>query len=253
MKKYLLGLLTGTIIFTGIGVLAANVLASNITYKNTTVDKALDELYTKASRVNVWNNGNPLNLTLYNGCEIKKDNEDDYYLSFDGVDDYAQLDVLPATINWADGITIEFTAKWDALNNYSRIFDFGNGANKANIALANYAQSNKLVFLARYENSETMLFQNHTVDVGLSNKANYKIVITKNGNDYDFNYYLNNESINTTTLSGDLINIERRLNYLGKSHWPEYDGYFNGRIYKLKIDQADGTNIIDIDVNKIYE
>ena len=37
-------------------------------------------------------------------------------------------------------------------------------------------------------------------------------------------------------------------NYLGKSVW-EYDGYFNGLIYNLKIIDANGKIIIWYDVN----
>ena len=47
MKKYIIGFILGAIIFGTIGVYAAiNYEASQIVYKSTTLDKAIDELYT---------------------------------------------------------------------------------------------------------------------------------------------------------------------------------------------------------------
>ena len=49
MKKYIIGFIIGAIIFSGISAFAtAQILASNISYKNTTVESAIDTLYTKA-------------------------------------------------------------------------------------------------------------------------------------------------------------------------------------------------------------
>ena len=148
MKKTILTIILTTLIVGCIGVYAGTkISATEVSYdEHTTVKEKLDDIYAKKNNVNVWNNGNPLNLTLYNGCEIKKDEQNDYYLSFDGVDDYAQLDTLPATIDWSDGITVEFTAKWDAFNEWSRIFDFGNAETDA-IVIGNEHTSNKLAFL----------------------------------------------------------------------------------------------------------
>ena len=54
MKKFLksrvFAFILGGIILGSIGVYASNILASDISYKDTTVDKALDDLYTKANK-----------------------------------------------------------------------------------------------------------------------------------------------------------------------------------------------------------
>lgn len=47
MKKYLLGLITGLIIFGTISVIALNISANDISYGNGTVKDAIDDLYTK--------------------------------------------------------------------------------------------------------------------------------------------------------------------------------------------------------------
>lgn len=47
LKSRILLVIVTAVVFGSIGVFANNILASNITYKNTTVEAALDELYTK--------------------------------------------------------------------------------------------------------------------------------------------------------------------------------------------------------------
>ena len=53
MKKYLIGFVFGLIIAGSIGVLAT-VAASSITYNGTTVDRVLDDLYSKANQARVY-------------------------------------------------------------------------------------------------------------------------------------------------------------------------------------------------------
>ena len=49
MKKYIIGFIIGAVIFSGISIFATTqIVASNISYKNTTVESAIDTLYTKA-------------------------------------------------------------------------------------------------------------------------------------------------------------------------------------------------------------
>ncbi len=50
MKKYMIGLITGIVLLSGTCVFAATLLASNISYKNTNVEAALDDLYSKANK-----------------------------------------------------------------------------------------------------------------------------------------------------------------------------------------------------------
>lgn len=186
---------------------------------------------------------------LHNGVEIQKDENNDYYFNFDGVDDYVQIETLPASINWRDGFTIEFKAKWDAFNSWSRIFDFGNGAESDNILVTN--PTNILMFVGRNGSHEIMTKPNVVIN---NDTALFTITLTKIDNTYNVDYYIN-KTLNYShklTTNYLLQNIERRSNYLGRSNWAS-DSYFLGRIYSLKIDQADGTNIIDIDVNKIIK
>ena len=188
---------------------------------------------------------------LHNGVEIQKDENNDYYFNFDGVDDYVQIETLPASINWRDGFTIEFKAKWDAFNSCSRIFDFGNGAESDNIWVSNLETKNILTFAGRSGANVIFTVPNAIIN---NDTALFTITLTKIDNTYNVDYYIN-KTLNYShklTTNYLLQNIERKSNYLGRSNWA-IDPYFLGRIYSLKIDQADGKNIIDIDVNKIIK
>ena len=262
-KNPIFTFILGAVIFSAVSVLAYSLLAGNVGFTPfdtswkrqdgtdiTNVEEALNELYRIRKGVLIWNEGNPLNVTLHNGCAIVKDDENDYYLSFDGLDDYAQIDTLPASINWQDGFSVEFMAKWDALNNWSRIFDFGVGQNNNNIFVSNYETSSNMSFSSRV--GSTIYFEGSTVNMTLTNKARYKIVVTKNTtSNYTFNFYQNDNLVRTQTLNGSFANVARTRNLIGGSNWSQ-DSYFKGRIYYLKITLTDGTKIVDLDLNKLY-
>ena len=64
MKKYIIGFIAGAIIFGTIGVYAATqIYARQVSYDDTTVDQALDDLYKKANERSdmklLWTNPNP--------------------------------------------------------------------------------------------------------------------------------------------------------------------------------------------------
>jgi len=50
------------------------------------------------------------------------------------------------TTELGGNLSFSFWAKWEDLNSWSRIFDFGNGANDDNILLANEGTTNNLSF-----------------------------------------------------------------------------------------------------------
>ena len=189
-------------------------------------------------------------LELKNGTQILKDSNNLYYLNFDGIDDYAQINELNSTINWKDGFTVEFEAEWNEFNRFSRIFDFGNGAGNENILVSNLYQENKMLFLimngtqhADYTFSKEMLSKDE--------KAKIKIEYCKieGQNKYKVKFYKNNELVYEQETDYIVNNIKRIYNYLGKPNWNDC-GYFKGKIYSLKITQADGTPILWYDVNE---
>ena len=61
--------------------------------------------------------------------------------------------------------------------------------------------------------------------------------------------YIDGKMLYSTKTDATIRNVERSYSYVGSGN---NEPYFNGRIYDLKIEQADGTEIINIDANKIF-
>ncbi len=164
-------------------------------------------------------------------------------LTFDGVDDYVKLPTLPSTIDWNNGITIEFTAKWTAFQNWSRIFDFANGAGDGNILVANSGTGSNMV-VGIHDGPSSSYEANPVMAVASTTSKTYRVVITKQTGAYKFESYVDNVAYTTTTVTDHsfLQNVNRLYNYIGKSNFP--DAYFKGVIYNLKLTQNDGTVIV---------
>ena len=62
-------------------------------------------------------------------------------LCFDGGDDF--LSLPPIDLDWSGGLTVEVWARFDRLNYYSRIIDFGAGQSD-NIVLCNIHKTDAL-------------------------------------------------------------------------------------------------------------
>ena len=195
--------------------------------------------------------GNGYNAKLMNGLSLIKEKDGNVALNFDGVDDYAELPTLPESINWQDGITIEFEANWEQFNTFSRIFDFGN-AKADTISVYNFSNSNGLTF--NYLNSVTSE-QNRVIKDELiveNEVAKYRMNITKTSDGYTTNFYKNSELVlSNFSTTGYMKNIDRTTNFLGKSNY-DSDKFFKGKIYNLKITQADGTVVLwyDFSINE---
>ena len=190
---------------------------------------------------------NNYNGTLVNGAVIKED-DGQRGIFFDGTDDFVDIVDFPDTIDWNSGFTIEFKAKWLKLNAWSRILDFGNGAEKDNIVIANNGIANNIVLDTKYNNETRRVLIDKAIN--LDEIQHIKIEVVKNDNGYTYNAYKNNELIKTqlTEVEDLLYNIPRTNNYLGKSNWLA-DDYFNGYIYYLKINDKYNNPILIYDFN----
>ncbi len=193
--------------------------------------------------------GNGYNGTFENGIEIKKDDEGNVGLYFDGIDDYVDIVDLPESIDWKSGFTIEFEAKWLQFKHYSRILDFGNGPGVDNILIGNTFSTSTLIPSIRYESS---VYEKEIVDaINLNQKIKFKIEYIQSGNRYIENVYKNNDKIDNITYNtiNFVRNITRTNNFLGKSNWSS-DAYFYGYIYNLKITDSNGEPILMYDFTK---
>lgn len=192
------------------------------------------------------------NHTMYlkSGTKVQKDLDGDYYLNFDGTDDYGQITELEESINWADGFEIEFVANWRSFNNWSRILDFGNGPSSDNLLIANNGTTSNLQLLILNGASQDT-YELGKDNLVLDERAKYNIKYSKK-EDGKFNvtFRKNDREIFTLDTTYTVKNILRTLNYLGKSNWST-DRYFNGKVYALKITQADGDVILHYDIDKM--
>ncbi len=184
--------------------------------------------------------GNKYNGTFMDGAKVQEDEEGNLGIYFDGVNDYVDVADLPESIDWANGFTIEFEAKWQKLNSFSRIFDFGNGAPLDNILVANQATSNTLRSATKYD-EESADDTNLNETITLNAKSIYKIQYLKQSNTIFVNMFKDNildveKTINNLNY---VKNTLRTSNYLGKSNW-DTDAYFNGYIYSLKFTDSKG-------------
>lgn len=189
-------------------------------------------------------------LNLKNGVLVKKDNAGDYYLDFDGQNDYGEISILEQSINWADGFEIEFEARWDAFNYWARLLDFGTGIERDCIIVCNNAYNSIFNF---------SLYNGTTGDgvewpvLSLNEKAKFKINCVKiSGDRYNVYLYKNGSNYGSRTINLNVNNIARTRNYIGKANGSSGEGYFDGRIYNLKIKQADGTEILRYDMNEQF-
>ena len=192
-------------------------------------------------------------LYLKNGIKIKKDEQANYYLGFDGRNDYGQIKELEETIDWANGFSVEFEATWEAFNDWSRILDFGNGAENENVLISNFSSNNELFFEIWNGCDKQGTWDIRIPSIILNEKSKYVIRYEKNEDDmYKITFYKNEEEIFTKITNYTLKNILRTSNYLGRSNWSE-NAYFNGKIYSLKVTEADGDLVLWYDMNKYLE
>jgi prepilin-type N-terminal cleavage/methylation domain-containing protein len=242
--------ISGTVILTNNVTGNKNTLTINIpiTYPNMTgnYNVEISKIYDTYSRTNmiiwldgydahvagVWKDksGNNYNGTITNMVGTSTSGYDaiNRAYAFAGDNDYIDIVDLPASINWASGYTVEFVAKWNSLNSWSRIMDFGVGQPIDNILFANSLTTNNIEF-DTYNNTTGLAVSATNV---IDSNSIISFQITVNGAGATTIY--KNGKILTSGTSMIVRNILRNNNFLGRSNWVT-DGYFNGLIYGFRI------------------
>ncbi|MEB3192238.1 MAG: LamG-like jellyroll fold domain-containing protein, partial [Snowella sp.] len=147
-------------------------------------------------------------------------------IELDGVDDYIQLPALPENISQT--FTIETWVYYHNFNNWSRIFDFSNGAGSDNILLANQGQTNNLhlsIFVAGRDNS---LVINNILEK--DNWIHLSVTMDSTGNT---TIYKNSQIIGQKQFNLPRT-LTRNQNYLGKSNW-RGDSLLKGKMDEFRI------------------
>lgn len=143
---------------------------------------------------------------------------------------YIQIPTL--TLDWSK-ISFSAWGKWNSFNNWSRIFDFGNGSNGADwdICLANYSTSSYIGLGGRTGNGAAWP-DTKIIEKELTANTWYHLVETIENNICKI--YINGSLMKTITLTNTPSVITLTQNYLGKSNWSN-NSPFNGSICDFRI------------------
>lgn len=195
-----------------------------------------------------WNDAsvNLRNGTIYGSVTL--DNATDA-LFFDGTAVGTNYVDLSGDFNdWSEGFTIEFIGEFGAnLDNWERIFDFGNGAGSDNIWVGRLYGTQELTL--SYFVGSTDRGRCHTTDGALSGREMHHWIITVDANATCRIYqdgaevetslqsgsgaYVSGPTLSGTTFSSLPADIARTNNYVGRSNWPDRD--FEGSIQMVRI------------------
>ena len=174
-------------------------------------------------------------------------------IKFDGVDDFVKVPILPETIDFVSGYTVEVTMKWNKLDEYMGIMDFGNNVSLNNLVIDNWGTHNTLRL--RYFNGST---QNYFKYINITLSPNvvekYKIVLTKGTEYYNLKIYLN-DTLKTNNSNqipiGAFNNVQRISNFIGRKNYT-VDPYLSGYIYEFKILDSNNNPILHYDADNIF-
>ena len=172
-------------------------------------------------------------------------------IELDGVDDYIEVPVLPSTINWTGGYSVEVTMKWKSVGSYARIMDFGNGAGSDNLVIARWGTTD-YPYLGYYNGSTNTIYPYTSISFTLDTKEKYKFELISGDSYYTLKMYLNDVlkiTSSDTISSTAFVNVTRQNNYIGKSNWD--NPYLDAYIYDFKILDSTGTPIISYDADNV--
>lgn len=147
-------------------------------------------------------------------------------LAFNGSNGHVELPGL--NIDFSRGLTIEAWVWYDSLKKWSRVIDFGNGANKDNILFANQGATRNLCLSIRRGTAEKHLVARGVLDTG--KWMHLAATVDEKGS---ATLYKNGKAVQTGTVHLPK-SIQRTKNFIGRSNWPQ-DGYFHGRMDDVRI------------------
>lgn len=211
--------------------------------------------------------GNGYDATIH-GAQIVFDDEGQYTLRFDGVDDYVQIPTISGNFNYSEGITINAVVEYEAFNHNSMILMLGNGYDtssgdgKESIVLQSPGTDGKLGIHAWTSARSSVDNRNNQISSETTDSViplNQKINIHASVEKYIVTYFQGkisvdgqNKDVTNSTVSSVIFGIDevdRTENYIGRSSWPS-DGYFKGKLYSLELLDADGKQIFYYDLSR---
>jgi hypothetical protein len=170
-------------------------------------------------------------------------------LFFDGTSSGTNfVDLDGAFNNWGNGFTIEFIGEFGArVDNWERIFDFGNGAESDNVWVGRYTNTQNLTI--EIWDGSTNLGRCHTTGNQLAGRELHHWIITMDASPIcriymdgvevatvladGFENDVTSPSTNGTAYPGLPNDVTRTNNYVGASNWTDPD--FEGSIQMIRI------------------
>ena len=151
-------------------------------------------------------------------------------LSFDGTSDFAQLPSNGFT-NFTNGFSVGVWAYTSSVANYSRYFDFGNGAFRDSIDLTREGTTSNLKLEIWKGGTPTTLVAPGAIK--LDTWQYFSVTISNTGM---ATLYVNGTSVATSTATGFVPSVvSRPNNYLGKSNNGSFDALFEGKLNSLSV------------------
>jgi len=144
-------------------------------------------------------------------------------LSLDGDGDYVQI---PASVWFNGDLTIEAWVYVKEYRSWSRLIDFGNGADQDNVLLTLTREETGIPGLHIVKSggleSPTALKLNNWTHIAFTLKGNSSL-ITGKASPMTCSLLINGHPVNEGRFSAPPRNVERRKNFIGRSNWENED------------------------------
>ncbi len=165
-----------------------------------------------------------LNGTSNSGCTLVDDPVMGQCIQFDGSTGYITLPAL--NFDFSSGFSLCCWVNYSALNNFSRIIDFGNGGANNNIIVFNNGTSNELVY-ANFIANAAHTFGNTATGINTNEWLHIAVTVDASGN---LTIYIDGTAVaNQTNAALIPQNVNRSSNFIGKSNFPD-NSLFEGKM-----------------------
>ena len=191
---------------------------------------------------------NGQNAILYGGAYSTSEG-----MVFDGTDDYIKLD------SWETGgeaFSVEAYVKYDSFNNWSRIFDFGDGDGN-NVTVEDPSGGQNNIILTNQSSSTVLEFQIHKDDdiviggaMGDFDNGIWQHIVATVDESNIARVYINGTLDSSANGTATNAVLTRTNHYIGKSGWSN-DGYFDGTIAYFR--WWNGHELSEDEVTTLYD
>lgn len=208
-------------------------ITSNLNLWLSADDKASLNTNTDNTAVTSWLDSSiiSMNATAFNGPLFRSGASSNGLnfnptVFFDGADDF--LDLPDGFANFTNGLTHFNINRFESTNNYSRLFDFGNGAPNNNMLLARVSTTQDISYQSF--NSTTVSLLTNTNGIVNNQYQMWGLTVNAGTAGSLQPSALFNKGLSVVTGSNYINpNVTKTINYIARSNWAA-DTYFRGSI-----------------------